>query len=354
MENWLEIDLNKLKSNYEYIKKISGSNLCPVVKANAYGLGSIRIAKELVELGANIFAVAFLDEAILLRKNGIEKDILVFNYVDLEELSEKYDGKIILTLFSLEQLKNILNINIASKIRFHIKINTGMNRLGFDEKDINELCYLIEKYDLKVEGIYSHFSDVEDENFTRKQYMEFIRISEIIEEKLSKKFVKHISNSAGALKYKEFNLDFIRCGMGLYGLQPLKVKNENISNVLSWKSKISDLRNLSKGERISYGNEEIEEDKKIAIVPIGYSHGYIFQNSKNGYVIINGLKANILGNIFMDQMIVDVTEIDGISIGQEVVVLGDGVEAEEIAKFSNTIADDVISKISLRVKRIYK
>lgn len=353
MENWVEIDLNRLKNNYEYVKNRVNEPLCAVIKADGYGVGSYEIAKELEELGVKSFAVAFLKEAIDLRNFGIKSEILILNYVSPDKFSLIRDEKFIFTIYSLEQLGVYLSENNLSHLNFHIKINSGMNRLGINEEEIFELIGLIKENNLRITGIYSHFAHVEDEVFTKNQFLNFNKMTKMVEDGLNIKLIKHISNSGATLKYKDYRLDFVRVGMALYGLQALSDKDKNIRGIITWKSRISAIREVKKGERISYGNQILEEDKKIAIIPVGYSHGYMRQLTEDAFVIINNKKAKILGKIFMDQMLVDITDIKNVEISHEVIILGDGIEAEIIAGFSGTIADDVISKISPRIERVF-
>ena len=352
MENWVEINLTRLKNNYEYIKKISGKPICAVIKADGYGVGSYEIAKELEELGVKSFAVAFLQEALELRKFGIESEILILNYVSYDKLSEIEDDKLIFSIYSLDQLKTYMIGKSLNKYRFHIKLNSGMNRLGINREEIPELCEIALEEKMNVEGIYSHFAHVEDEEFTKFQYENFMEMGNTLEDVFEKKLLRHISNSGGVLKYPTYTLDFVRVGMGLYGLQPLEQKDLNIKGIITWKSKISAIREVKKGERISYGKEVLEESKKIAIIPVGYAHGYMRQLKKDAFVIVKGRRCRILGKVFMDQMMIDVSNIE-VSFGDEVVLLGDTVEASVIGEFSDTIADDVISKISPRIERVF-
>lgn len=353
MENWLEIDLNRLRSNYTYIKSKTNSTLCAVIKADGYGIGSYEIAKELENLGVKNFAVAFLKEAEELRGFGIRSEILILNYISPEKLKNLVDEKIVLTIYSLEQLKKYFDFDDLKGKRFHIKLNTGMNRLGFGKEEIDELVKISKEKNLNIEGIYTHFAHVDDEEFTKKQYEKFFEMSESVEKQLNKSLIKHVANSAATLKYKNYGLDFVRVGMGLYGLQALENYDSKIKSIITWKSKITNIREVEIGERISYGREVLNETKKIAIIPVGYSHGYMRQLSDKAYILIKGRKVRIIGKIFMDQMVVDITDTKNIKVGDEVILLGDGVEAEEIALFSGTIADDIISKISPRIKRIF-
>lgn len=354
MENWLEIDLKRLKNNYLYVKSKTKSEICAVIKADGYGVGSFEIAKELEDMGVKNFAVAFLNEAQELRTIGIKKEILIFNYISPEKLNDIVDTNFILTLYSLEQLEIYLNVGleVLKRIRFHIKINSGMNRLGISREELDEFLDLIKRNNLNIEGTYSHFAHVEDDEFTSFQFNEFMSISKKIEKSLEKNLIKHISNSGATLKYSDYGLDFVRVGMSLYGLQALEIKNENIKGILTWKSKVSSLRYVKKGERISYGNEILKDDKFIGVIPVGYSHGYMRQLSGKGYILIKGQKCPIIGKVFMDQMSIDFSKMENIQIGDEIILLGDGVEAEVLAKLAGTIADDIVSKISPRIERV--
>ena len=352
MENWVEINLTRLKNNYEYIKKIAQRPICAVVKADGYGIGSYEIARELEELGVKNFAVAFLQEALELRKFGIKSEILILNYVSYDKLKEVNDDRFIFTIYSLDQLKTYIVGETINKYRFHIKINSGMNRLGINFEELEELSFIIKKEKINIEGVYSHFAHPEDASFTQIQYTNFMKIGDILEKEFGKKLLRHISNSASTLKYPDYILDFVRVGMALYGLQPLEHRDENIKGIITWKSKISAIREVKKDERISYGKETLNKNKKIAIIPVGYAHGYMRQLTKEAFVIIRGNKCKIIGKVFMDQMMIDVSDIE-LSFGEEVILLGEGIEAMEIAEFSHTIADDVISKISPRIERVF-
>lgn len=357
METWLEIDLNKLRSNYNYIKNKTGVEICSVIKADGYGIGAFEIAKELEKMDTKLFAVAFLNEAEELRKEGIKKDILIFNYVSPKTLQSAIDNNFIITLYSLDQLKIYQKEDIElDKLRFHIKINTGMNRLGINESDLEEILTIISEENIKVEGVYSHFANAEtDEDFTDYQYERFKKIVDKMENSLKQNnILKHIANSPASLKYNSYYLNLVRIGMILYGLQPLDRTDENIKGIFTWKSKISNIRKVSEGERISYGKERITEDKTIAVVPVGYSHGYMRQLSNIGYVMVEGRRCDIIGKICMDQMIIDVTHLEELEIGNEVIILGEGITAEKLGELSGTIADDIICKISSKIERVVK
>jgi alanine racemase len=356
METWIELNLSHLKNNYEYIKNKTGKEICSVVKADGYGMGLYEISKELEKIGTDSFAVAFLKEGMNLRKQGIKKDIIVFNYVDIKMLSKALKYNLILTLYSMEQLDLYIEKikKDISKLRFHIKINSGINRLGIDEVDVERLVSQIKLYDIKVEGIYSHFGDVNDDKFTEEQYETLIRVAKRVEAELGIKIKKHIANSPASLLYNKYYLDMVRVGMLLYGLQPLPENNPEIKEIFTWKSVISGKRYVEKNERISYGKYKSDKKRLIATVPVGYSHGYMRQLSNKSYVMINNKKCMILGDICMDQMVVDISEAGQVDIGDEVTLLGGAISAETLGEMAGTIADDILCKISPKIERVIK
>ena len=355
MENWLEINLGSLRNNYNYISSKTGTKIISVIKADGYGMGSFEIAKELERLGTHMFAVAFFREAEELRREGIKKSILVFNYISPENLTKCFGKDYILTIYSVDQLKTYISRlgEDLKKLKFHLKVNTGMNRLGIDFCEIEEMSDLIIENNIEVEGVYSHFSDAEEDfEFTElqnKKFEEFIREFE----KYGIGFrVKHMANSPASLKHEKYYYDFIRVGMLLYGLQPLPEPDGNIEGIFSWKARISNTRVIEAGERISYGKKETDEKLNIACIPVGYAHGYMRQLSNKAYVKYKGNSCPIIGKVCMDQMIIDVTGVGGASIGDEVVLLGDGISPEELAEMAGSIADDLICKISSRIERV--
>lgn len=354
METWLEINLRELENNYKYIKSKTNSKICSVIKADGYGMGSYDIAKKLEILGTDMFAVAFLKEGYRLRKKGIKKDILLLNFVAPDKLDFVIQNNLTLTLYSLTQVEMYIeNKKIdLKKIKFHIKINTGMNRLGFDKDDFPKLIELIEKYELDIRGVYCHFADVNDEEFTKKQYKEYIDFVENLESLFDRKLIKHVCNSAGTLKYKAYHLDMVRVGMALYGLQPLNILDENIKSIFTWKSKITNIRKVEAGERLSYGHYTLNENKIIATIPVGYSHGYMRQLSNKAYVLIKDIPCRILGDICMDQMLIDISDLREVEVEEEVILLGENLKPEILGELANTIADDILCKISPRINRI--
>ncbi|BDU50762.1 alanine racemase [Haliovirga abyssi] len=356
--SYLEIDLDKVVENYNYIKGLTNSKVMAVVKANAYGLGIVEIAKVLKKAGADFFGVAFYEEAIKLIKSGIKEKILIFNYIKKEYLNKLINiNNIIITIYSIEQLNGYIdymgdNIN---KLKIHLKVNTGLDRLGIREEDLNIAIKLIKKYNLKIEGIYSHFANASgNEGYTRFQDNNFNKIIKKFEENNILFRVKHISNSAATLLYRKFDYDYVRVGMAIYGLQPLEEYNNNIKEVLTLKSIISGVFNVKKGENIGYGLKTAAlKNMKIAIIPIGYSDGYLFQLSSKGLVEINGIECNIVGEVCMDQIIVDVSKIENLKIEDEVIVIGGKIGINRLAKIVDTIPDEILCKLSNSLEKNY-
>lgn len=356
MDTWLEIDLSKLANNFNYMKSKTKTGIISVVKANAYGMGSVRIAQELEILGTDMFAVATYEEAEELRMGGIKKEILILNETSSENLKNSIDKNYIFTIFNLYYLKKWINDigeNIK-KLKFHIKVDTGMNRLGFKLKGIGELSELIEQNNIRVDGVYSHFAAAEtDEEFTEQQFINFNEIINKFEKNDINFKYKHLANSAAGLKYDKYNLNFVRIGMALYGLQPLNEHDSNIQEIFTWKSKIIEIRKVKKGERISYSSKPLIDNKRIGVIPVGYAQGYMRQLSESGYVVCNEIKCRILGSVCMEKIIIDLTNIAA-EIDDRVILLGNDVSIQEKSSLAFTIGDDILCKLSNRVERIYK
>lgn len=373
---WAEIDLNAVEFNYKQIKKSlkDGTKICCVIKADAYGHGVEELSEIYEELGADWFAVSNVEEAIQLRKNGRKIPILILGYTPPEcaELLAKYG--ISQSVFSDEYAEKLqkcaglagVNVNI------HIKIDTGMGRIGFcfkkrnDETEVTDTIAKVCKCkNLIPEGIFTHFASADEgksgEEYTKFQYDNFTRAVSALENKGVKFKVRHCSNSAGIFDYPDFQFDMVRAGIILYGANPSdEVLNPfELKPVMSLKSVISQLKTVNDGDFISYGRTyRAEGTKIIATVPVGYADGFRRANSKNGtHLIVNGTRAKIVGRVCMDQIMIDVTDIPNVKEGDIVTILGkDGNEeitADEIAGNNDTISYEVFCDVSKRVPRIY-
>ena len=373
----LEINKSNLKKNLKIVRSINKNLIC-VIKDNAYGLGIENILPILLENKCDYFAVAYIEEAVKIQKllenlklknqNGKIK-VMSLNYVKPENVGDAIRNNIELTVFNFSQLLDYLKIlddffeNMTLKI--HIKVNSGMNRLGFDENEILELVEIIKKYNLnnksknrlEIISIFSHISDAENQAETEKQVEKYEKILKIFSQNNVRYRYSHLQASPLLFKYgKKYNYDFARIGMALYGMEPLST-DMSLLDVITVKSKIINIRNVKKNDKVSYGSKGIvKHDSKIGIVAIGYAHGLQKQieNSNKAYILVNGQKAKIIGEICMDMIFVDLTNIENVKMNDEVVIIGSQKNAEngivekitlrQMARWAKTIQDDVLTK----------
>lgn len=373
----LEINKSNLEKNLKIVRSINKNLIC-VIKDNAYGLGIENILPILLENKCDYFAVAYIEEAVKIQKllenlklknqNGKIK-VMSLNYVKPENVGDAIRNNIELTVFNFSQLIDYLKIlddffeNMTLKI--HIKVNSGMNRLGFDENEILELVEIIKKYNLnnksknrlEIISIFSHISDAENQAETEKQVEKYEKILKIFSQNNVRYRYSHLQASPLLFKYgKKYNYDFARIGMALYGMEPLST-DVGLLDVITVKSKIINIRNVKKNDKVSYGSKGIvKHDSKIGIVAIGYAHGLQKQieNSGEAYVLVNGKKAKIIGEICMDMIFVDLTNIENVKMNDEVVIIGSQENVEngivekitlrQMARWAKTIQDDVLTK----------
>lgn len=331
-----------------------------MVKAFGYGNGGFEIAKLLEHNKVDYLGVAFADEGIELRKAGITTPIMVLNpenssfnamiAYDLEP--EIYSITGLKAFIQLAQQKNINSYPI------HIKLDTGMHRLGFEEAQLTELVQLLKNNNfVQVRSIFSHLAASDDigfKSFTELQLKRFLQNSSTILKVLKNKPIRHILNTSGIFNYPEYQLDMVRLGIGLYGVGNSEIENQKLQNVSTLKSVISQIRTIEVGESIGYSrNFMVKHPIKVATIPIGYADGIrrAWGNEK-GFVTIHNQKATILGNICMDMLMVDVSSIS-CAAGDEVVVFGESPSVTEIAKATHTIPYEILTGISQRVKRIF-
>ena len=373
----LEINKSNLEKNLKIVRSINKNLIC-VIKDNAYGLGIENILPILLENKCDYFAVAYIEEAVKIQKllenlklknqNGKIK-VMALNYVKPENVGDAIRNNIELTVFNFSQLLDYLKIldeffeNMTLKI--HIKVNSGMNRLGFDKNEILELVKIVKKYNLnnksknrlEIISIFSHISDAENQAETEKQVEKYEKILKIFSQNNVRYKYSHLQASPLLFKYgKKYNYDFARIGMALYGMEPLST-DVGLLDVITVKSKIINIRNVKKNDKVSYGSKGIvKHDSKIGIAAIGYAHGLQKQieNSGEAYVLVNGQKAKIIGEICMDMIFVDLTNIENVKMNDEVVIIGSQENAEngivekitlrQVARWAGTIQDDVLTK----------
>lgn len=361
-ETVLEIDLKALKHNFEYLKSKLQNNtkFLAVVKAFGYGSDSCEMANSLQVLGADYFAVAYTNEGVALRKAGITKPILVLHpqAVNLKTLI-RYSLEP--NLYNTKILKAFINTALAEKqdhYPVHIKFNTGLNRLGFSANDIDYIVSKIKKTNaIKVTSIFSHLAASEDLNekeFTLNQIANFHTISKKLIDKLTYKPMLHMCNTSGILNYPEAHFDMVRGGIGLYGFGNSDKENKKLIPIATLKTVISQIHNIEKGESVGYNRTfKTRSFLKTATLPIGHADGIGRQYGKGkGFVTIKGQKAPIIGNVCMDMIMVNITNID-CEEGDEAIIFGQNTTAEQLAKTTNTISYELITAVSQRVKRIF-
>jgi len=364
---WAEIDLKALKSNLSllrnFVKKEVG--IMAVVKANAYGHGIIPVSKALMEEDVDYFGVATVDEALKLRNAGIDTPVLVLGSVLEQEAEVAVKNDITLTLCNDYLLAILEKISIAYNVpaKVHVKIDTGMGRIGVWHEDAVEFIkktHMSEYLDL--EGVYTHFSAAgRDEMFTKLQIESFTRVLETLEEEKIEIKIKHAANSIAIIDWKDTHLSLVRTGIMVYGVYPKGDFHEafRLNPVMSLKTKIVYLKNVPAGRSISYGRTYItQKPTKIATIPIGYADGYGRILSNKAEALVNGQQVKVVGVVTMDQTLLDVGEVEDVQVGDEVVLVGrqedQEIPIEKIAKLSGTIPYEILATVTDRVPRVYK
>ena len=326
-----------------------------IVKAGGYGSDSMEIAKKLESIGVDYFAVAFTNEGINLRKAGIKTPVLVL-LPQVESIKNIIDYNLQASLYSFYFLENFIdyvNKKEVKKCFCHFKINTGLNRVGFSEYQINDAVEKIKNCKpIKLAGIYSHLAATDDLNetkFTNSQINLFKKLSSKIKSQISYDPILHMSNTSGIFNYPECEFDMVRSGIGLYGYN--NYLNQELVPVHSLKSVIAQIINCNKGESVGYNRSFFcKNDMKVGVIPIGHADGISRSFSKNAYVFISGKKAEVLGNICMDVLMINLNGIN-CDEGDEVVVFDSKNNAEDFAKSVGTISYEILTNLSSRIER---
>lgn len=364
------VDLDAVEYNVQSIKENikENSKICAVVKTDGYGHGAVQIAK-LLETKDYVWgcAAATPEEASALRKNGIKMPLLVLGCVFPEQIEEMITEEIRLSVYTEEMAEEISRIakRMGKKAYIHIKLDTGMSRLGFmaGYKSVESISRISRMPGLFMEGLYTHFSkaDETDKGFTEKQMEEFLHMKQILLDAGIRFSYYHCSNSAGIIDIKKANMDFVRAGIAIYGLYPSEeVKRETISlkPVMELISHVTHVKWVPEGTRVSYGGTYItKKSTKIATVPVGYGDGYPRSLSGKGYVLIHGKRAPILGRICMDQFMVDVTDIMNVRFGDKVTLIGKDAEenlpVEILSGLSGRLNYEFVCNLGKRIPRTY-
>ena len=361
-ETILEINLNTLGDNYRYLnsKLKPNTKFLAVVKAFAYGSDAIEIARELVKLGVDYLAVAYVKEGAVLRDAGIKTPIIVLHpqpinfktLIDCRLEPSLYSPKIINQFIEVASEKNQLEYPV------HIKFNTGLNRLGFCKNDVDYISSKLEETTaIKVVSIFSHLAaseDLSEYEFSQNQIKAFKIISEEFIKKIDYTPMLHMCSTSGILNYPEAHFDMVRSGIGLYGFGNSEKENKNLTPIATLKSVISQIHQIEKGESVGY-NRAFKSGGVLqtATIPIGHADGISrAYGNGHGWVTVNGKKAPMIGNVCMDMIMINITDIN-CREGDEVIIFGEHNRADKIAEENNSISYELITAISQRVKRVF-
>ncbi len=365
-----EIDLDALRFNLNQLRGLTKgkADILAVVKANAYGHGAVEIAKELESAGAKIFGVATTEEGIELRRSGVSLPTLILAGSYPEEFEKVIENNLSPVVFDLEMARALdaQAKKTGQRISVHLKVDTGMNRLGIPWRNWEPALNVLQSLgNLQVEGLMSHFSVAESERpddraFTEEQRQRFQACLDSARKMGMQPHYIHLANSAATALGERARFNLVRPGLMLYGLHPAPALRRRISlrPVLRWKTAILSLKRVPAGDPVSYGRTySCRKESLIAILPVGYADGYNRRLSNRGEVLVRGKRAKIAGIVCMDLTMVDVSEISGVQVNDEVVLLGrqeaEEISADEMAGWMETIPYEVLCAIGKRVPRIY-
>lgn len=370
---WREISLSNLEHNYKTLRAMlpAGCRFLGIVKANAYGNGAVRVARKLEELGCDYLAVACVDEAADLRSAGITMPILILGSTPADYAGELLDLNLTQTVVDLETAQALSDaaVKAGKKMKVHVKLDTGMSRLGLlcDEEHMDvsadQVAQLCALPGLEHEGVFTHFSDSDgSEEYTMLQLTRFLETLKRLEEKGITFPIRHCANSGAVLNYPCTHLDMVRPGLSLYGHYPDPscegLDGPGLLPVMELKSRVSAVRNLPAGTVVSYGRTfTLKRESCLAVLPVGYADGLHRLCSNQMEVLIHGKRVPIVGRICMDMCMADVTDIPGVQVDDVATVYGqdgdDSLPIEEAARTAGTIQYELLCAISERVPRVY-
>ncbi len=372
---WVEIDSSALIHNIHQFRKLIGEKrkFLAMVKANAYGHGILEVSRIAVDAGVDWLGVHSLDEGILLRKQGLTCPILIVGYVPLDGLREAVAHDLRLTVYNFETLDKLPAIcrQLQKKDFLHVKVETGTYRQRIREEDVLSFMKKAKEFpDLVLEGISSHFANIEDTTDHAYAQSQLHNVKKVLQELEQNKVeipLKHMSCSASAILFPDTYFDMVRTGIGMYGLWPSKEtflscrlqKREPLllHPVLSWKTRIAQVKKVPKGSFIGYGcTYRVSRETTLAVLPVGYYDGYDRRLTNSSYVLIKGKRAPLRGRIAMDFIIVDATDIPELNLEDEVVLLGkdgdDSITADDLASLLGTINYEIVTRINPLIPRI--
>lgn len=366
---YAEIDLEAIRHNIKEVRRNikDSTKIMAVVKADAYGHGAVPVAQTLYPL-VDAYGVAMVEEAVELREHGIDKMILILGFTPESCYEEVIRHHISQTVYTYEMAEKLSKTAARMKetARFHIKLDTGMSRIGFcpTDENVSVVKQISELPNVRLEGMFTHFARADEETIAPakapfQKYMDFVHKLEGAGVTIP---VKHVSNSASIIGFPEANLDMVRSGITTYGIYPSEEVSKEVLRLkpaMQWKSVVSYVKEIQPGTSVSYGGTfTASYPMKVATIPTGYADGMKRDLSNKGQVILHGQRVNILGRICMDQFMVDVTNLSDVKIGDEVTIFGrDGEESipvEEIADLSHSFNYEFLCSISSRVPRKYK
>jgi len=370
LRTWIEIDQQALKNNYSIFRRLIGPKclLMVIVKSNAYGHSLIDFSRAAENLGVDWFGVDSIVEAESLRNAGLKKSILVLGHTLQNRMGNAVKNNISLTIADFTALKNLKTINKSGgKLKIHLKVDTGMHRQGFFVSEIPAVIKILKSENLPVmlEGVYTHFSSAKNPAFpstTFHQIEEFKKAVDLLESAGFKVPVKHAAATSGTIIFPQSHFNLVRIGIGFYGLWPSKEIKEafkrkiKLEPVLSWKTIVGQIKNLPKGSKIGYDlTEALDRFSKVAVLPVGYWHGFPRSLSSIGKVLINGNEAKVLGRVSMDMVSVDVTDVKNVKVGDEAVLIGKSekleISADDLAYLSDTINYEIVTRLNPLIKR---
>lgn len=360
-QTYLQIDLGAIRENISFYKSQleASTDLLCMVKASSYGSSAIKMGLFLEHLGVHYLGVAYPNEGVELRESGVSLPILVMNCEE-ESFASCIAHDLEPAIFSLRQLEAFVHeLIFAGKSNYpiHVKLETGMNRLGFSESDLNDLIQKIQSQpEIFVKSIYSHLaeSDVSDSAFTQEQIKQFTKLSDLLLSSLSNRPIRHLLNSEGIGNYSGAQFDMVRLGIGMYGISSNALVSDKLRTAISWYSSVSQIKLVQKGDSVGYGRTFIaEKTAKIAVIPVGYADGFRRNLSQgSGGVFMGGNYCPTVGNVCMDMIMVDVTDLS-VSEKDQVEIIGVHQTIDELARKMGTISYEVMTHFSPRIHRVY-
>jgi len=366
---WVEINKEKAIHNFLEVRRAAGPDrkVCAVVKADSYGMGAIELSKLYLQNGVDMLAVAVIGEALELRTEIKDIDLLVLGYTPEEFFDDALLNNITLTIYNLDHAAALNEVakSMNKTANIHIKVETGMNRLGFlpTEENADKVAKISQMSNIKIMGAYSHFAraDEKDKTAAHNQAKKFISFMELLAARNVNIPVKHLANSAAIIDLPEYYFDMVRPGIVLSGFYPSDEVNKNeyiFKPCVTLKARVANIKTLGAGEGIGYGHLfSTSKETVVGTIPLGYADGYSRLLSNKGYVVVNGVKCNILGKVCMDQFMIDLSDVKDPKIGDIAILYGDGTDgamtAEDVANMRGTISYEVLTNLGKRLPRKY-